>query len=59
MKAVMQLVDDDEVVIHRDELQELIDDAKFLECLNMAGVDNWEGYEIAQEFMDGDRELDD
>lgn len=31
------------------ELQELIDDSKFLECLLAAGVENWEGFDPAIE----------
>ena len=33
------------------EIQELEDDADFLAALQAAGVDNWEGYEHAQEIM--------
>lgn len=34
-----------------DELEELRGDAKFLNALMIAGVDNWDGYEIAQESL--------
>ena len=35
---------------------ELKRDQDFLNCLAAAGVDNWEGYEYAQELMDDDDE---
>ena len=33
----------------REALESVSDDAEFLECLESAGVDNWDGYEYAQE----------
>jgi hypothetical protein len=30
-----------------ETLEELKEDSLFLECLRMAGVDNWEGYSYA------------
>jgi len=38
----------DVVDIH---LEDEIEDLKFLKALLAAGVDNWEGYEMAQEFL--------
>lgn len=34
-----------------DEVEELEDDSLFLDCLRANGVDNWSGYECAQEDM--------
>lgn len=34
----------------------LVEDQAFLQCLEAAGVDNWDGYEIAQEMMEEDFE---
>lgn len=34
------------------EVKDLTEDARFLWALEAAGVDNWEGYEHAQELMD-------
>ena len=42
------------VEITKEEYEELLDDAKFNRCLRAAGVDNWDGYEYAQDLMDGD-----
>jgi len=39
-----------------EEYEELKRDQDFLNCLAAAGVDNWEGYEYAQELMDDDDE---
>jgi hypothetical protein len=42
------------VTITQDEYDELLQDQKFLDALRAAGVDNWEGYEFAQEAVFGD-----
>ena len=34
------------------EIEEMQEDADFLEALRAAGVDNWNGYDIAMELMD-------
>ena len=43
---------------HRNSLLEcvdkLVDDQSFLHCLESAGVDNWDGYECAQEMFQSD-----
>ena len=36
----------------RERVEELEDDVKFLRALEAAGVDSWEGYEVAQEMME-------
>lgn len=40
------------VTISEEEFNELVADSTFLMYLTQAGVDNWEGYEIAQELME-------
>ncbi len=37
------------VTISKEEYDDLLDSQRFLNCLENAGVDNWEGYEFAQE----------
>jgi hypothetical protein len=37
------------ITISKTEYNELVSDQEFLNCLRGAGVDNWEGYEYAQE----------
>lgn len=39
------------ITISKKEYEELLKDSQFLDCLQGAGVDNWEGYEYAQEMM--------
>lgn len=43
---------------HRDNLlaclDELINDQRFLNCLQVAGVDNWEGYDYASEMFNAE-----
>ena len=42
-------MNEDQVCISAAELAELREDSKFLDCLRAAGVDNWDGYDYAQE----------
>ena len=35
-------------------LDQLEEDSNFLNCLRQAGVDNWEGYEDAQDLFGGE-----
>lgn len=45
-------VSDDEVTISRERYNELIENDRWLDCLEAAGVDNWEGVDFAQEIFD-------
>jgi len=40
------------ITISQDEYDQLRRDSEFLECLYSAGVDNWNGYEYAQDMME-------
>lgn len=44
-------MESDEVLVHIsvDRLNELEDTERFMECLEAAGVDNWEGYDHARD----------
>lgn len=44
------------VTITEEEYLELKSDAKFLDCLVAVGVDNWDGYEFAQEIFNSENE---
>lgn len=46
------LVKDDEVIISREEYETLLKDQRFLDALHSCGVDNWDGYEEAQDMID-------
>lgn len=35
------------ITITKDKYKDLMEDSWFLRCLVSAGVDNWEGYELA------------
>jgi len=37
------------ITITKSEYKELLDQVRFLNCLEAAGVDNWDGCEYAQE----------
>lgn len=43
--------ENDKVVITKDEYDELLEDQRFLRCLERAGVDNWDGYDFAREYF--------
>lgn len=45
-------VGDAVVVLSEEEYQKLMNDSSFLSCLQGAGVDNWDGYDFAQEAYD-------
>jgi hypothetical protein len=40
------------IAIPRSEYDQLIEDQKWLRALEAAGVDNWEGIDIARESLD-------
>jgi hypothetical protein len=42
------------VIITKEEYESLLEDSKFLLCLQGAGVDNWQGYDYAREMMNED-----
>jgi hypothetical protein len=47
--------DDEFISISKAEYEELLEDARFLQCLQNAGVDNWDGYDYArEEFYEGE-----
>lgn len=41
----------DAITISQERYNELIKDSDFLEALRAAGVDNWEGYDIAIDML--------
>lgn len=44
-------MDEETVVISKEEYESLLEDSLFLEALQGAGVDNWEGYSYACEIF--------
>ena len=40
------------ITISKKEYESLLEDQKLLQCLQDAGVDNWEGYDYAMEMME-------
>jgi len=43
------------VTITLDEYEELLEAQRFLDCLEGAGVDNWQGYSEAVAFFEEDK----
>ena len=39
------------VTLSKDEYQSLLEDSNFLRALEWAGVDNWDGYDLAKEAL--------
>lgn len=44
------------VTISKEEYDSLLEDQHMLQCLQAAGVDNWDGYDLAIEMMDEEGE---
>jgi hypothetical protein len=44
-------MNEETITISKKEYEQLKKDQHFLECLQGAGVDNWEGYDYAIELM--------
>lgn len=40
------------VTISKEKYESLLKDSRFLEALKAAGVDNWEGYDDAFDYLD-------
>jgi len=40
------------VTITKEEYDKLVSDSEFLQALRAAGVDNWEGYSNAYDYLD-------
>lgn len=53
LEGVYPKDDKQTITVPIKEYDELIEDQKFLDALRAAGVDNWEGYDIAQDIRDG------
>ena len=45
------IIRDDQIIIKKERFKELEESEKKLNALEVAGVDNWEGYEFAIEMM--------
>lgn len=52
----MKETKEETVTIPKENYDALCEDSDFLEALRSAGVDNWEGYEIAQEIFQEDED---
>lgn len=42
------------ITINKTEYDQLLKDSKMLECLEAAGVDNWEGYDDALNLLENE-----
>lgn len=42
------------ISISKEEYDRLVENQRLLDALRSAGVDNWEGYDIARESLDED-----
>ena len=47
-------IEPETITITKEEYDTLCRDSEFLNALELCGVDNWDGYEEAQEMMRGD-----
>jgi len=49
---ITEMVKDGLVIVYESKLNSLEEDRRLMECLQACGVDNWDGYEYAQEMME-------
>ena len=56
IKALGNSINLENILVPKEEYEELIEDSKKLNCLEVAGVDNWEGYSEAMEDMEEEKE---
>jgi len=47
----MSMIENNEIVLTNEAYNQLIEDSIFLDALRAAGVDNWDGYDIAQDMV--------
>ena len=40
-------MNDEQIIISKEEYEQLKEDSEWLQCLEAAGVDNWQGYDYA------------
>lgn len=45
-------MNEETITISKKEYNKLLETAKFMRALERAGVDNWEGYGIAQDYLE-------
>lgn len=46
------MCDEEKIVITQKEYDDLIEDQQWLNCLQNAGVDNWDGFDFAKELLE-------
>ena len=49
IKNYIKIMNEKTVTISKTEYESLLEDSKWLQCLEGAGVDNWSGYDYARE----------
>ena len=49
-------ITEETITIEKSEYLQLLKDSRWLECLNAAGVDNWQGIDVAQEMWREDEQ---
>jgi hypothetical protein len=53
-KDIIIVPKDECVTLTREEYNKLLEAKRFLRALEAAGVDNWEGYDIAKDILEKD-----
>ena len=48
------MAEEETVTITKAEYDSLLEDRDWLQCLEAAGVDNWQGFEVAIDIKNGD-----
>ena len=47
-------MEEETVTISKKEYDKMVDELFFLDCLRSAGIDNWEGYDMACDMYRGE-----
>lgn len=47
-------MNEEKITITKKEYESLLEDSKFIQALRAAGVDNWEGYSFALNYLEED-----
>ena len=56
MASEIEILGNEYMLLRKEEYADLVRDSDWLACLEAAGVDNWEGYDVAIRMLEGEDE---
>ncbi len=51
LKSKERIMDEETITITKSEYDRLVKDSEWLDCLEAAGVDNWQGFDDARDIL--------